>query len=90
MQIIQELEPVARNVYAGTVAYIGFDGNIDSCIAIRTAVVKNKTAYVQAGAGIVADSIPEQEWKETINKASAVIKAVGIAEKMFSREEQVK
>jgi anthranilate synthase component 1 len=70
MQIIQELEPVARNVYAGTVAYIGFDGNIDSCIAIRTAVVKNKTAYVQAGAGIVADSIPEQEWKETINKAS--------------------
>jgi anthranilate synthase component 1 len=90
MQIIQELEPVARNVYAGTVAYIGFDGNIDSCIAIRTAVVKNKTAYVQAGAGIVADSIPELEWKETVNKASAVIKAVSLAEKMFSREERVK
>jgi anthranilate synthase component 1 len=90
MQIIQELEPVARNVYAGTVAYIGFDGNIDSCITIRTAVVKNSTAYIQAGAGIVADSIPELEWEETINKASAVIKAVSLAEKMFSREEQVK
>ncbi|WP_246942188.1 anthranilate synthase component I [Bacillus pinisoli] len=90
MQIIQELEPVARNVYAGTVAYIGFDGNIDSCITIRTAVVKNETAYVQAGAGVVADSIPELEYKETINKASAVIKAIQLAERTFSREERVK
>lgn len=89
MQIIQELEPVARNAYAGTVAYIGFDGNIDSCITIRTAVVKNNTAYVQAGAGVVADSIPELEYKETINKASAVIKAIQLAEKTFSREERV-
>ncbi|MFZ3588659.1 anthranilate synthase component I [Bacillus sp. DJP31] len=90
MQIIQELEPVARNIYAGTVAYIGFDGNIDSCIAIRTAVIKDKTAYVQAGAGIVADSVPELEWKETINKASAVIKAIQLAERTFRREERVK
>jgi anthranilate synthase component 1 len=90
MQIIQELEPVARNAYAGTVAYIGFDGNIDSCITIRTAVVKNEVAYVQAGAGVVADSIPELEYKETINKASAVIKAIQLAEKTFSREERVK
>ncbi|WP_456278546.1 anthranilate synthase component I [Bacillus sp. AK128] len=90
MQIIQELEPVARNAYAGTVAYIGFDGNIDSCITIRTAIVKNETAYVQAGAGVVADSIPELEYKETINKASAVIKAIQLAEKTFSREERVK
>jgi anthranilate synthase component 1 len=90
MQIIQELEPVARNAYAGTVAYIGFDGNIDSCITIRTAILKDQTAYVQAGAGIVADSVPELEWKETINKASAVIKAIQLAEKTFSREERVK
>jgi anthranilate synthase component I len=89
MEIIQELEPVARNIYAGTVAYIGFDGSIDSCIAIRTAVVKDKVAYVQAGAGIVADSVPELEWKETINKASAVIKAIKLAEITFSREERV-
>lgn len=89
MQIIGELEPVARNVYAGTIAYIGFDGNIDSCIAIRSAVVKNKKAYIQAGAGIVADSIPEMEYMETIHKASSVIRAALIAEKMFSREENV-
>ncbi|KAA0550259.1 anthranilate synthase component I [Bacillus sp. BGMRC 2118] len=89
MQIIQELEPVARNVYAGTIAYIGFDGNIDSCIAIRTAVIKDQKAYVQAGAGIVADSIPELEYKETLNKASGVMKSILIAESMFSREENV-
>ncbi|MFD1738549.1 anthranilate synthase component I [Bacillus salitolerans] len=89
MEIIQELEPVARNIYAGTVAYIGFDGNIDSCIAIRTAVIKDKHAYVQAGAGIVADSDPELEWKETINKASGVIKAIKLAEKTFSKEERI-
>ncbi|WP_458412695.1 anthranilate synthase component I [Schinkia sp. CFF1] len=88
MQILQEMEPTARNVYAGTVAYLGFDGNIDSCIAIRTILVKDKKAYVQAGAGIVADSIPELEYKETINKASAMIKSIKLAEKMFNREEK--
>lgn len=89
MQILGELEPTARNVYAGTVAYLGFDGNIDSCIAIRTMVVKNKTVYVQAGAGIVADSKPELEWKETRNKASALIKAIDIAEKLFANKEKI-
>ncbi|MDR4458843.1 chorismate-binding protein, partial [Bacillus tropicus] len=59
MQILNEIEPVARNVYAGTVAYLGFDGNIDSCIAIRTILLKDQTAYIQAGAGVVADSKPE-------------------------------
>ncbi|KEF40538.1 anthranilate/para-aminobenzoate synthase component I [Schinkia azotoformans MEV2011] len=87
MQILQEMEPTARNVYAGTVAYLGFDGNIDSCIAIRTILVKDNKAYVQAGAGIVADSVPELEYKETINKASALIKSIKLAEKMFQREE---
>lgn len=85
MQILNELEPTARGIYAGTVAYIGFDGNIDSCIAIRTAIVKDGFAYVQAGAGIVADSIPELEWKETRNKASALIKAIELAETVFAK-----
>jgi anthranilate synthase component 1 len=83
MQIIQELEPTARNVYAGAIAYIGLDGNIDSCIAIRTAIIKDGIAYVQAGAGIVADSVPELEWKETRNKASALIHAIQLAEQLF-------
>ncbi|EMI09665.1 anthranilate synthase component I [Anoxybacillus gonensis] len=88
MQIIQELEPTARNIYAGAIAYIGFDGNIDSCIAIRTSVLKNKVAYVQAGAGVVADSLPELEWKETRNKASALIHAIQLAEHVFKGGEQ--
>ncbi|MBD1378608.1 anthranilate synthase component I [Metabacillus arenae] len=87
MQILQELEPTARDEYAGCVAYIGFDGNIDSCITIRTMVIRNQTAYVQAGAGIVADSVPELEWKETRNKASALIYAIQIAEQVFSKRE---
>jgi anthranilate synthase component I len=89
MQILQELEPTARNLYAGTIAYIGFDGNIDSCIAIRTAIVKDGYAYVQAGAGIVADSVPELEWKETRNKASALIKAMQRAEQLFVKGENI-
>ena len=87
MQILNELEPTARNLYAGTIAYVGFDGNIDSCIAIRTAFVKDGVAYVQAGAGIVADSVPELEWEETRNKASAVIKAIQIAQDTFQQKE---
>jgi anthranilate synthase component 1 len=86
MQIIQELEPTARGSYAGCVAYVGFDGNIDSCITIRTITVKNNTAYVQAGAGIVVDSVPELEWMETCNKASAMLKAIQLAEKVFNEE----
>ncbi|KPD00835.1 Anthranilate synthase component 1 [Geobacillus sp. BCO2] len=88
MQILQELEPTARGLYAGAIAYIGFDGNIDSCIAIRTAVVKDGYAYVQAGAGIVADSVPELEWKETRNKASALMNAIEQAERLFAKGER--
>ncbi|MFC0271605.1 anthranilate synthase component I [Metabacillus herbersteinensis] len=86
MQIINELEPTARGCYAGCVAYVGFDGNVDSCITIRTITVKNNVAYVQAGAGIVADSVPELEWKETCNKASALLKSIQIAEEIFGKE----
>ncbi|MDQ0228755.1 anthranilate synthase component I [Metabacillus malikii] len=85
MQIIQELEPTARGSYAGSVAYVGFDGNIDSCITIRTITVKNNIAYVQAGAGVVADSDPALEYKETRNKASALIKTIQLAEKVFTK-----
>ncbi len=85
MQIIQELEPTARGSYAGCVAYVGFDGNIDSCITIRTITVKNNIAYVQAGAGIVVDSVPELEWKETCNKASALLKTIQLAEMVFTK-----
>lgn len=88
MQILNELEPAPRNLYAGSIAYVGFDGNIDSCIAIRTATIENGAAYIQAGAGIVADSVPELEWKETMNKASAMLRAISIAEKTFQSEEK--
>jgi len=80
MQIIEELEPEKRGVYAGAVGYISFDGNLDTAIAIRTAVLRDEEIFVQAGAGVVADSIPEKEYEETINKAKAMIKAVEIAE----------
>ncbi len=80
MEIIDELEPVKRGVYAGAVGYIGWNGNMDTAIAIRTAVVKDDMLYIQAGAGVVADSIPQLEWKETMNKARAIFRAVEIAE----------
>lgn len=76
MEIIDELENKKRGVYGGTVGYLGFDGNIDTCIAIRTVVFKDGKGYVQAGAGIVADSVPEKEFKETQNKALAVVYAI--------------
>ena len=75
MEIIDELEPSKRGVYAGAVGYLGFNGDMDLAIALRTAVVKNNTLFVQAGAGIVADSVPESEWIETQNKARAVLSA---------------
>ncbi len=81
MQIIEELEPEKRGVYAGAVGYISFNGNLDTAIAIRTAIVRNDEIFIQAGAGIVADSIPEKEYEETVNKAKAMIKAVEMAEK---------
>ena len=79
MEVIDELEPEKRGVYAGAAGYIGFNGNIDLAIAIRTGVVKDGILYVQAAAGIVADSIPEAEWRETQNKARAVLAAAELA-----------
>jgi anthranilate synthase component 1 len=79
MEIIDELEPTKRGIYAGAVGYLGFNGDMDLAIAIRTAVVKDGTLYVQAGAGIVADSVPDSEWTETRNKARAVLRAAELA-----------
>jgi len=80
MEIIDELEPVKRGVYSGAVGYLSWNGNMDTAIAIRTAVIKNKTLNIQAGAGIVYDSIPQNEWDETMNKGRAVFRAVAMAE----------
>jgi anthranilate synthase component 1 len=79
MQIISDLEKTRRGCYAGAIGYFGFDGNFDSCIALRCAVLKNKKAYFQAGAGIVADSNPHLEYEETVNKARAMAKALAMA-----------
>jgi anthranilate synthase component 1 len=82
MQIIEELEPVKRGPYAGSVGYFSFSGNMDTCITIRTLLIKEGTVYVQAGAGIVADSVPESEYMETLHKAKGMMKAVEMAEKL--------
>ena len=79
MQIIEELEPTRRGIYGGSVLYADFAGNLDSCIAIRTMLMKGKKAYLQAGAGIVADSDPATEYQESMNKARAVLRAVETA-----------
>jgi len=79
MEIIEELEPTRRGIYSGAVGYIGWNGNMDTAIAIRTAVIKDKMLYIQAGAGIVADSVPRNEWDETMNKARAIFRAVSLA-----------
>ncbi|HEY8886872.1 MAG TPA: anthranilate synthase component I family protein, partial [Gallionella sp.] len=75
MEIIDELEPSKRGIYAGAVGYLGFNGDMDLAIALRTAVVKDNMLYAQSGAGIVADSVPDSEWLETLNKARAVLRA---------------
>ena len=80
MEIIDELEPSKRGIYAGAVGYLGFNGDMDVAIAIRTGVIKNNMLYVQAGAGIVADSIPQSEWIETQNKARAVLRAAELVQ----------
>ena len=80
MQIIDELEPNKRGIYGGAMGYLSWNDNMDMAIAIRTAVIKNQTLHVQAGAGIVADSRPDKEWEETQNKAKAIVKAVQLAE----------
>ncbi|ARU58528.1 MAG: anthranilate synthase component I [Pseudomonadales bacterium] len=79
MEIIDELEPVKRGIYGGAVGYLSWNGNMDTAIAIRTAVIKDQTLHIQAGAGVVADSVPALEWKETMNKARAVFRAVEMA-----------
>src|SRR5690554_2710059 len=80
MEIIDELEPVKRGIYGGAVGYMAWNGNMDTAIAIRTAVIKNGTLHIQAGAGVVADSIPRLEWKETMNKGRAMFRAVAMVE----------
>ncbi len=84
MEIIDELEPVRRGPYSGVIGYFGFSGNMDSCITIRTVIIKDGVAYIQAGAGIVADSVPELEYEETVNKARAMLKAISMAEEAIS------
>jgi len=79
MELIDELEPSRRGPYAGAVAYIGFSGNLDSCISIRTIVLKNGLASIQAGAGIVFDSVPEREFDECVDKSAALRRAIEIA-----------
>jgi anthranilate synthase component 1 len=84
LQIIAELEQTQRGIYGGALGYFSYNGNHDSCIGIRTAVIKNDTIYIQSGAGVVADSVPNDEYKETLNKAKAMFKAVSIAEAMYA------
>jgi anthranilate synthase component 1 len=83
MQIIDELEPTRRGPYGGAVGYLDFAGNMDTCIALRTIVWKNGVYDVQAGAGVVADSVPAAEYEETMNKAKAMLKAVEAAQSGF-------
>ena len=84
MQIINELEPTKRCAYAGAVGYFGFDGSHDSCITLRTCLVKDGKAYVQSGAGVVADSDPTYEYQETGNKAQGMLKAIALAQTLAS------
>ena len=81
MEIIDELEPHRRGPYAGAVGYIDYSGNMDTCIALRTIVIQGKHAYVQAGAGIVADSEPQKEYQETLNKARGLLKAIEVTQR---------
>jgi anthranilate synthase component 1 len=87
MQIIDEMEPQRRGPYAGAVGYVDFSGNMDTCIALRTVVIKDGTAYVQAGGGVVYDSNPTAEYEETVNKSRALIKAIEIAETQIPRHQ---
>ncbi|MCL6591210.1 MAG: anthranilate synthase component I [Firmicutes bacterium] len=82
MEIIEELEPIRREFYGGAVGYLGFNGNLDTCITIRTVMFKDGLAHIQAGAGIVADSVPEKEYEETLSKAGAMLKALAKTEQL--------
>jgi anthranilate synthase component 1 len=86
MEIIDELEPVKRGVYGGAVGYISWNGEMDTAIAIRTAVIKDQQLHIQAGAGVVADSVPELEWKETMNKARAIFKAAAMVQSSVKKD----
>ena len=77
MEIIEELEEEKRGLYGGSIGYFSFNGNMDMCIAIRTMIIKDKKIYMQAGAGIVADSIPKNEYEESHNKVRALVKTIG-------------
>jgi anthranilate synthase component 1 len=83
MEIIDELEPVKRGIYGGAVGYLAWNGNMDTAIAIRTAVIKDGTLYIEAGGGIVNDSISRLEWKESMNKGRAIFRAAALAEGKF-------
>ena len=83
MEIIDELEPVKRGIYGGAIGYLAWNGNMDTAIAIRTAIVKDGTLYIQAGGGVVADSVPRLEWKESMNKGRAIFRAARLAESSF-------
>ncbi len=85
MELIDHFERSRRGPYAGAVAYIGFSGNLDSCITIRTIVLANGKAYVQAGAGIVYDSDPEKEWEESVNKSAALRYSVGLTKALLEK-----
>jgi anthranilate synthase component 1 len=86
MEIIAEIEPCTRGTYAGAVGYFSFDGNLDTAIAIRTMVIKDGVAHVQAGGGVVADSVPTTEYQETLNKAAASLRALDLAEELEAGE----
>src|SRR5260221_496470 len=83
MKLINGFEKGKRGAYSGAVAYFGFDGNLDSCIVLRTIVLKDGVAYAQAGCGVVADSVPEAEYQECVNKAAALFRAIGRAQRIL-------
>ncbi len=89
MQIISELEPDGRGAYAGAIGYFGYNGNLETAITIRTAVVKDGVAHVQAGGGIVADSDPSAEWQESVSKAQALISSVRLADELAERTREL-
>ena len=88
MEIIDELEPERRGVYSGCIGYFGANGDMDTCIALRTAIIKDKAIYIQAGAGVVADSEPNAEYVETVNKAKALVRAVEEASRFAGSNDQ--
>jgi len=87
MEIIDELEPIKRGIYGGAIGYLSWHSDMDTAIAIRTAIIKDNKLYIQAGAGIVADSVPATEWEESMNKGRAIFKAVAMAAAGFTQKD---